>query len=332
MKRGVIFIKIFVIILLSLFLAFLFTNGFYFTSIFFFLIIILIAYSLYVDQQKVIKRIRHMISSIHYGELNLSFNSASKGEEQDLEREMNEALAVFQSRLRNSVVIETENNAWQKLVQVMTHEIMNSVAPIISLSETITERNIQEEMNEKNYQIMLKSIQSIHRRSKGLVDFVENYHKLTKIPAPIIQPVSVSELFNSIEHLFLSKKVAIHFYVIPLDLTIYADKSLIEQALINLLKNAVEACEDLSDKEVLINAFRKNGISVITVSDNGKGILPETLDKIFIPFYTTKPKGSGIGLSFCRQVINRHGGSISVISGGKNKGAIFTISFPFRHI
>jgi signal transduction histidine kinase len=290
------------------------------------------AYSLYVDQQKVIRRIRHMISSIHYGELNLSFNSAPKGEEQDLEREMNEALAVFQSRLRNSVVIETENNAWQKLVQVMTHEIMNSVAPIISLSETITERNIQEEMNEKNYQIMLKSIQSIHRRSKGLVDFVENYRKLTKIPAPVIQPVSVSELFNSIEHLFPSKKVAIHFSVIPLDLIIYADKSLIEQVLINLLKNAVEACEDLSDKEVLINAFRKNGASVITVSDNGKGILPETLDKIFIPFYTTKPKGSGIGLSFCRQVINRHGGNISVISEGENKGAIFTISFPFRRI
>lgn len=328
MKQYRIFIKVTLLVLLSLLLAFLINKALYFTSALIVLIILLIAYSLYYDQQKVIRKMEHMINNIHYGDLNISFHSTAKGAEGNLVRSMNEALSTFRTRLYNSVVIKTENEAWQKLVRVLTHEIMNSIAPIISLSETITERAIQNEMNEDNYQSMLQSIQSIHRRSKGLLDFVENYRKLTKIPAPVIWSIPVSELFDHIEQLFAGEKTSLHFSIVPSNLHIPADRSLIEQVLINLVKNAIEACADLPDGEIQINAFRKEGSSMITISDNGRGIVSEAMDKIFVPFFTTKPGGSGIGLSLCRQIINRHGGTISVTSE-EEKGSTFSLSFPF---
>ena len=110
-----------------------------------------------------------------------------EGAEAELTRSMNEALNAFRSRLYNSVVAEAETEAWQKLIRVLTHEIMNSIAPIISLSETVTERAALNGMNERDYAIMLQAIQTIHRRSKGLLDFVENYRKLTRIPTPTMQ-------------------------------------------------------------------------------------------------------------------------------------------------
>ena len=113
----------------------------------------------------------------------------------------------------------------------------------------------------------------------------------------------------------------------PVDLRIYADRAMIEQVLINLLKNAVEACQERPYPEVRVNAFRREGVPVITVSDNGYGIVPEAMDKVFVPFFTTKQGGSGIGLSVCRQIMNRHGGSISVISE-EEKGTTFTLQFP----
>lgn len=331
MKRYIIFIKVILLIVLAFLLAYFVYKTLYFTSVLILLIILLFGYSLYHDQQKVIKKMEQMISNIHYGDLNLSFHSTAKGTEGDLVRSMNVALSNFRTRLYNSVVIETENEAWQKLVRVLTHEIMNSIAPIISLSETITERADQNEMNEGDYQTMLQSIQSIHRRSKGLLDFVENYRKLTRIPAPVIRSVPVSEIFNQIEYLFTENKSSLHFSIASSNLHIHADRSLIEQVLINLVKNAFEACADSSDEEIWVEAFRKDNTVVITISDNGCGIVPEAIDKIFVPFYTTKSGGSGIGLSLCRQIINRHGGTISVISEVEN-GTTFSISLPINTV
>ena len=330
MKRYRLFFKVILLVVLSLLLAFLFYNGLYLTSSLAVLFILLLAYSLYNDQQRVIKRIEQMISNIHYGDLNLSFHSTTKGAEGDLVRSMNEALCTFRARLYNSVIVETENEAWQKLVRVLTHEIMNSIAPIISLAETVTERAIQNEINEDNYHMMLQSMQSIHRRSKGLLVFVENYRKLTRIPTPVIQSVSIQELFLNIEHLFSSTPLSFTYSIVPSNLHIYADSSLIEQVLINLIKNAIEACTDTTKGEIEVKAFRKDGASVITIHDNGRGIVPEAIDKIFVPFYTTTPGGSGIGLSLCRQIINHHDGSISVFSE-EEKGTTFSISFPLSY-
>lgn len=328
MKRYIVLIKIILIVLLSLAIAFLLLKGLYFTTVMVGVILILLACSLYWDQKKTIRRMEHLIANIHYGDLNLSFPvPSSGGAEAQLTRSMNEALNAFRSRLYNSVVAEAETEAWQKLIRVLTHEIMNSIAPIISLSETVTERAESNGMNERDYGIMLQAIQTIHRRSKGLLDFVENYRKLTRIPAPTMQLFPVSALFGDIQKLVPANDVRFVYSIKPSELRLYADRGMIEQVLINLLKNAVEACSESLSPEVRVEAFRQDGIPVITISDNGSGIVPEALDKVFVPFFTTKPGGSGIGLSVCRQIMNRHGGNITVISE-MEKGTVFTMLFP----
>lgn len=232
-----------------------------------------------------------------------------------------------------SVLEENEIEAWQKLIRVLTHEIMNSIAPIISLSETVTERAALNGINEKDYRIMLQAMETIHRRSKGLLGFVENYRKLTRIPAPVLKQVPVDELFGDIKKLFLIKEnIGFAFRSTPAGLCLMADRTMIEQVLINLIKNACEACSHLPQPEIIVEAtLAPNHLPVITISDNGVGILPEVIDKIFVPFFTTKSGGSGIGLSICRQIMNRHGGTISVISEVE-KGTTFTLHFGTRAV
>ena len=328
MKRYIVPIKILLIVLLSLAVAFLLLKGLDFTSVMVGAILIILAVSLYLDQQKAIRRMEHLIANIHYGDLNLSFPVPSSGDaEAQLTRSMNEALNAFRSRLYNAVVAEAETDAWQKLIRVLTHEIMNSIAPIISLSETVTERAALNGMNERDYAVMLQAIQTIHRRSKGLLDFVENYRKLTRIPTPTMQIFPVSTLFSDLQKLVPAEGIQVVYSIRPSELRLYADRSMVEQVLINLLKNAVEACCDNEFPEIRIEAFRRDGMPVITVTDNGSGIVPEALDKVFVPFFTTKQGGSGIGLSVCRQILNRHGGNITVTSE-MEKGTTFTMQFP----
>lgn len=328
MKRFGIFIKILLLLILSLAIAFFIVKGLYFTAVMFFLILLGVAFSLYLEQRKMLRRMEFLIANIHYGDMNLSFPvPSSGGTEAKLTRTMNEALTAFRTRLYNVVVAEAETEAWQKLIRVLTHEIMNSIAPIISLSETVTERAASNGMNKRDYEIMLQAMQTIHRRSKGLLDFVENYRKLTRIPVPSMHLFAVSSLFDDLKGLYPSGNINFSFSIRPADLRLYADRTMIEQVLINLLKNAAEACGEQNIPEVKISAFIREGVPVITVSDNGSGIVPEALDKVFVPFFTTKQGGSGIGLSVCRQIMNRHGGSISVTSE-EDKGTVFTLQFP----
>jgi signal transduction histidine kinase len=254
-----------------------------------------------------------MIMNIRSGDLNISFPTNLKKSGKDLNKSMNEALELFRSRLYESITSKAETEAWQKLIRVMTHEIMNSVAPIISLSETITEQ-MDEDLNEERYEELMAAMQSIHRRSKWLLEFVENYRKLIRIPSPIMQHFPVNELFRDIKNLFVKDSIPVVFYAKPVDMRLYADRSLIEQVLINLLKNALDACRDTEAPLVSVDAFYEKGKTIITVTDNGRGIVPDALDRIFVPFFSTKQGGSGIGLSLCRQIINRHNGTISVTS------------------
>ena len=297
MKRYLLFLKIGLLVGLSLLIAFLLLKELYFTAVMCFIILLGTAFSLYQDQRKMLQKMEHLIANIHYGDMNLSFP------------------------------IPSTDGPEANLTRAMTHEIMNSIAPIISLSETVTERASSNGLNERDYSIMLQAMQTIHRRSKGLLDFVENYRKLTRIPIPMQQLFPVSSLFDDLRGLYPAGAISFSFSVRPVDLRIYADRAMIEQVLINLLKNAVEACQERSYPEVRVNAFRREGVPVITVSDNGYGIVPEAMDKVFVPFFTTKQGGSGIGLSVCRQIMNRHGGSISVISE-EEKGTTFTLQFP----
>lgn len=235
--------------------------------------------------------------------------------------------------LRNirSVLEENEMEAWQKLVRVLTHEIMNSIAPIISLSDTLSERAMTNGMNEKDYSIMLQGMQTIHRRSKGLLGFVENYRKLSKLSSPVIAPVRVGDLLDDIKKLFPARTISYIYKVEDENRVLMVDRSQIEQVLINLLKNAGEACGEQSQPEVVIETsfLPETSIFQLSVTDNGCGILPEVLDKIFIPFFTTKPTGSGIGLSLCKQIMTLHGGSIRVNSE-IGKGSRFVLKFLIK--
>ncbi|MDR1004839.1 MAG: HAMP domain-containing histidine kinase [Prevotellaceae bacterium] len=221
----------------------------------------------------------------------------------------------------HSVLERNEVEAWQKLIRVLTHEIMNSITPIISLSETLSDR-------QTDYAVMQQAMQTIQRRSRGLLDFVENYRRLTRLPEPVPTDVSLTELLADMQKLFPQPAVRIEL-PIP-DRTVRIDRGQIEQVLINLLKNALEATARTEQPRIeLRTSFTVSGMQqhcTITVRDNGEGILPDVQDKIFVPFFTTKPSGSGIGLSLCKQIMNRHGGSISVYSE-IGKGSCFTLQF-----
>ena len=223
-----------------------------------------------------------------------------------------------------SVLEENEMEAWQKLVRVLTHEIMNSITPIISLSDTLCERAVQQGMDESS--LMLQGMQTIHRRSKGLLNFVENYRKLSRLSSPMLAPVSVGDLLGDIKKLFASSKVQYVYRIEDESRVLMADRSQMEQVLINLLKNATEACVEQEHPEVVVATSydQEKRIFRLSVTDNGCGILPEVLDRIFIPFFTTKPTGSGIGLSLCKQIMTLHGGSLQVTSE-VGKGSCFTL-------
>jgi nitrogen fixation/metabolism regulation signal transduction histidine kinase len=218
-----------------------------------------------------------------------------------------------------SVLEESESDAWKKLIRVLTHEIMNSLTPIISLSETFAEPV------EENRELLNRAMQTIHRRSKGLVDFVNNYKKLTHIPQPIITQFSTNEWIEDVSRLLKADGFRFSYSVQPKDMHISADRNQLEQVLINLVKNACESVSSGKPVSVWVS-ISKNEYQrpLIKVFDNGEGILPEVMDKIFVPFFTTKVNGSGIGLSICRQIINLHKGTISAQSD-PDKGSCFTI-------
>ncbi len=211
-----------------------------------------------------------------------------------------------------SVMEESETDAWKKLIRVLTHEIMNSITPIISLSESFSE---QDSNDEERQNLMKRAMQTIHRRSKGLVEFVHNYQKLTRIPAPVLREENFSEIIEDISQLMKAENIRFTYEVTPPDILVPVDRSQIEQVLINLIKNAWEASLNKPVPDIQVHIFKNEyQRPVITIEDNGCGILPEVVDKIFVPFFTTKTGGSGIGLSICRQIMTMHGGNIRVES------------------
>ena len=230
-------------------------------------------------------------------------------------------LKLISFKNMQSALEEHESDAWRKLTGVLTHEIMNSITPIISLSETLSEPD------ENRYELVSRAMQTIHRRSKGLVDFLNNFRQLTRIPEPVLKTFSASEMLSETACLLKADNIVFSFRVTPDDMSITADRALTEQVLINLIKNAWDACRDVPFPNIEIEAFKSEfQRPVITVADNGCGIVPEALENIFVPFFTTKQGGSGIGLSLCRQIMNLHHGSISVKSE-KDKGTVITLRF-----
>lgn len=236
---------------------------------------------------------------------------------------------------------EKEMEAWQNLVRVLTHEIRNSITPIASLSAT-TQQSILSIKNDTSFapcnasvkedlDDVHHSLKTIEKRSKGLIRFVNDFRSLTHTPQPKIQEVFILQLFEQIKILLHkeieNKKVDLSFRIEGTD-RIHVDGELISQVLINLVKNAIEAFDDNQEKKSIVlfsHVDEQNKVN-ISVKDNGKGIEKEAMKKIFIPFFTTKKSGSGIGLSLSREILRKHGGSISVKSE-LNIGTEFVLKF-----
>ncbi len=230
---------------------------------------------------------------------------------------------------------ETEAKAWQKLLNVMTHEIMNSIAPISSLADTLKNRLKQSIPNLNNQSGSVDDLElgidTIKRRSEGLLKFAETYRNLNKINTLSLKKVYVRDLFESLNQLMQptldQKDIDLQIVLKDTGLVMQADASLIEQVLINLVVNAIEAVKDKQQAKILLSAYNdiKNKV-IIKVADNGTGMPAEMIDKIFIPFFSTKKTGSGIGLSLCKQIMMLHKGNIQVYSE-EGKGTSMLLHF-----
>jgi two-component system, NtrC family, nitrogen regulation sensor histidine kinase NtrY len=231
-----------------------------------------------------------------------------------------------------------ELDSFQRLIRVLTHEIMNSISPITSLTTVISgyfkskdSKNpiLPEKINDQIISKTLYGLNTIEETGKGLLDFVDKYRSLTLLPKPDLSKFDIDSLFRKCKLLMessISNNIIIEASVYPEDIAIVADYSQVEQILINLIKNAIEAISDKEKGHIQLKAFHSEEGTIIQVEDNGIGISNDIIEDIFVPFYTTKENGSGIGLSLSRQIMQNHNGTISVNSA-PNKGSKFALKF-----
>jgi len=249
----------------------------------------------------------------------------------------NELILLSIQDIRNELD-EKELDSWMKLIRVLMHEIMNSIAPITSLSEslcnffTVDGRTaLPEELSESKIQATLRGLSVIKEQGNGLMLFVESYRKLTRLPKPDKKRFKVEDLISRVKVLYLSLEnsdfVKLNVLIDPPGMEMVADENLISQVLLNLLKNALEATCKKPDSRIQILAhFSDNNRPEICVADNGPGIPEEIVEQIFVPFFTTRENGSGIGLSLSRQIMRLHGGSLQVRSI-PGKETVFSLIF-----
>ncbi|MFC2118608.1 PAS domain-containing sensor histidine kinase [Bacteroidota bacterium] len=232
-----------------------------------------------------------------------------------------------------------EIDSWQKLIRIITHEITNSMGPIVSLAKTMSKYfNLKKPEyiydKDKQEEIFTKTrdgLYTIMETGEGMMNFINNYHKHSRLPDPIKTKIDIEYLFRKINNMFVEEfkinEIDFTFAIYPERLQILMDSNQIEQVLINLVKNSIESLNDYKKSEIKLQAMElPDGSPCITISDNGMGIQNDILDDIFIPFFSTKEKGSGIGLSLSRQIMRMHEGSISVISE-PDVNTVFTLRF-----
>ncbi|MBZ0244624.1 MAG: ATP-binding protein [Cyclobacteriaceae bacterium] len=239
----------------------------------------------------------------------------------------------------NSEIEQKEIEAWHKLIRILTHEIMNSVTPIASLTETMQtvledkegKQKQVTEIKEETIKDIRFSLKTIHKCSEGLLSFVDTYRKLTKIPQPSLEPIVIKETLDEIiqlmqQHIHEIKLIKFAVEVAPPHLTVQADPKLMEQVIINLVTNSIQALNGKDTGQITLKGYEKDNRIIIEVADNGKGIPEKELSEIFVPFFSTKKEGSGIGLSLSKQIMSLHGGTIKV-SSVVGQGTSFYLSF-----
>jgi len=238
-----------------------------------------------------------------------------------------------------SEIEQKEIEAWHKLIRILTHEIMNSVTPITSLTETMLMllqddekvRKPMSELTEEDLEDLTFSLNTIQKRSEGLLHFVDDYRRLTKIKQLELEKMRVKAIVDDMANLLKMEfdKTGVALTIdIRSDFEFSIDEKLVAQVLINLLTNARHAVEDTENPSVTVKAYYEEAYKIIEVQDNGMGIEPEKMDQIFIPFFSTKEHGSGIGLSLSKQIMKKHKGDLRVKSE-PGKGASFYLVFRY---
>jgi nitrogen fixation/metabolism regulation signal transduction histidine kinase len=237
-----------------------------------------------------------------------------------------------------SEIDQKEIESWHRLIRILRHEIMNSVTPISSLTETILmlvedrpgiARKLSD-LDQKDIDDIRESIKTIQTRSEGLFDFVDKYREVSKIPDPNFTIIEINDLFSSVSRLFSAEleKNDIHLETVfkKKGILVLGDFQLIEQVLINLIKNSIHAVRITEEPEIVLIADKTDEHTIIKVSDNGCGIKQHEMDEIFVPFYSTREYGTGIGLSLSKEIMWRHGGMIFVKSD-PGVETVFTLKF-----
>lgn len=229
----------------------------------------------------------------------------------------------------NEAMDETETKAWQKLLRVLTHEIMNSIAPISSLAETLNGR-LNHFRGQEDIEDLKVGISTIQRRSQGLLHFAKSYRMINKVDEPLLAPISAAQLFEHIYQLLeptiLQKNVDVDIILKNTRLVLHADVNLIEQVIINLMLNAIDAVKLNDNPYISLSAIEADGKIQVRIEDNGIGIPSDLQEQIFTPFFTTKKTGTGVGLTLSKQIMLLHKGTIFVNSE-EGKGSVFILQF-----
>jgi two-component system, NtrC family, nitrogen regulation sensor histidine kinase NtrY len=209
---------------------------------------------------------------------------------------------------------ENELRSWQELISVLTHEIMNSITPIHSLNGSMAKYLDKISGNEEIVAKAKSNLEVINRRSESLMTFVDRYRKISTVPLPVFQEIEVAQLLKNVTELLQEDLKDVKLTIKAGYEIISVDVPQIEQVLINILKNAKHAMEEKEFQELVVTVTSRENETRVAISDNGKGIPSDVMDKIFIPFFTTRKEGSGIGLTLSRQIMHRHGGNVEVTS------------------
>ncbi len=233
---------------------------------------------------------------------------------------------------------QKEMESWQTISRIMAHEIMNSLTPLSSLTETgvmLLEKNGKSkdvsELSQKTIDNLYTALKTISGRNRALTEFIGSYRQLSRLPAPLKEKVHVAEMLEELRELYeipcKEKGISCSMHPGPEHIVVSVDPSQLKQVLINIVKNATEAMDNVKDPVIGISVKRILHQVSIEIYNSGAAIPPEVLEKIFVPFYSTKPEGSGIGLSLSRQIISNHGGQIAVESE-EGKGTTFKVMLP----
>lgn len=274
------------------------------------------------------QRLVPVINERETTQLSLKASSFKSGDEE---------LVILSIQDIRSELDEKELDSWMKLIRVMMHEIMNSIAPIASLSESLGKLYTAdgkalppERINNNIIRTTIQGLGVIRSQGNGLLSFIESYRKLTRLPKPDKKQIRVESMLNHATILYSSFecpcKARLTVACVPPDLEIFADETQVSLCVINLVKNAMQANENNKEGHIHISASIANNHPVINVTDNGPGIPSDLLEEIFVPFFTTRQEGSGIGLSISRQIMRLHGGTLAVKSV-PGKETIFKMVF-----